>query len=276
MGDLNDIKLLEKIDLYIFNKLSKEERIDFEKLMNEDESLKEEVFIQKQLYSAFGNDSVLNNPKFPLEETEKIQNELQSDKLKDISLKIKNAGIEFSQTRKIDHTTNLKSKKTFSFKLSIAASISILIASCIYYFMSQTSMNSYYNEYNDWNSLPSFSEQGSHEINLFLKGENLFQQQNFSDAIQAFEKTPHNTLYYPYSLLYIGACYERLDNNNEALKYFQKAASLSNFDEKSRAYWYQFLLYLKIEDKENAIRMQKIILEDDQNYNYKIASKIDL
>ncbi len=76
--------------------------------------------------------------------------------------------------------------------------------------------------------------------------------------------------------MYIGASYEQLNENERALVSFDKLTQLTDFEEYSKGYWYKLLLYLKLNNRQKALEMKAIILENKNNYNYKKALELDL
>lgn len=271
MGNVNDLELFEQIDNYLNNKLSIKEKNDFEEKMAINEKLREEVMIQKHLFATFGNKNIDSNFGFNEGELHKINQHINSAELQNLSKKIKEIGVSYSQEQQ-----KKKPKQNNFLRYLVAASITIIFAS-LFYFQNSNNLHSYYEEYNNWNTLPSFTEKSDNAtINQFTLGENLFHEKKYNEAITQFIKIDKNDQFYPYSLLYIGASYEQLNENQKAIQVFQQVSKLNTFEEKSKGLWYEFLIYLKLEDREKAKTISKIILEDQNNYNYEKTLQIKL
>jgi tetratricopeptide (TPR) repeat protein len=76
--------------------------------------------------------------------------------------------------------------------------------------------------------------------------------------------------------MYIGASYDKLNKNDNALIVFDKLSKSPNFDGYSRGYWYKLLIYLKEDKRDKAIEIKNIILKNNYNFNYEKAKKIKL
>ncbi len=104
----------------------------------------------------------------------------------------------------------------------------------------------------------------------------MFKNKEYKEAITTLTTIETNDEFYPYALLYIGASYEQLNENERALVSFDKLTQLTDFEEYSKGYWYKLLLYLKLNNRQKALEMKAIILENKNNYNYKKALELDL
>ena len=262
MGSPITIEILEQIDRYLNGELSDSETVAFEKLIANDVLLQDEVKIQKHLFA------IHNTTKMNLGEQEQdiatlalLKEKLKSTALQELSQKIRKAGQE--------HTSLIRKKKSKTKYLyyTIAASIAIVFSATLYFINASNGLNTYYQDNVNWEELPSFAVKGASE-NSFNEGETLFKKKDYPAAIASFSKIDTSNELYPYSLLYIGASYEQLNENEKALATFDKVTKLTNFEAYSQGYWYKLLLYLKIQDKQNALAMKTIILEDKNNYNY--------
>ena len=146
----------------------------------------------------------------------------------------------------------------------------------ISFFLNQyETTESYYKKYAQWNDLPSFIEKGV-AANLFVKGELLFKEKKYQEAITTLSTIDSKDVYYPFALMYIGASYDKLNENAKAIATFLRLSQLTSFEEYSKGYWYEFLIHLKMSNQEEAKKVQSIILKDSSNYNYAIAKDIEL
>lgn len=267
MGTAITIEIIEQINQYLKGTLPEEERLLFEKKLVEDETLREEVIIQKQLFFLQG----VETKELPFGFDNKadvldIQNKLQSEEYKLLSAKIRNA------SRATKNKSN--TKKSIWYKYAVAASI-VLVFGIVFYFNSSNSLENYYHENVNWEELPSFIEKGNAE-NDFQKGENFFKNKAYKNAIIAFKKVSSNDQLYPFALMYLGASYERNNEDDKAIQTFQELSKLTSFEEHSKGYWYELLIYLKQNNTEKAKQIKAIILQDSNNYNYNEVQKIKL
>jgi hypothetical protein len=253
-------ELLEKIDNYLKGLLSAEDSVEFEKKIQSDSQLKEIVIIQQGLFTINNNENSKkiskNNYSASIKHYKEQINDDENQKLLSI---IKKAGENYNNKNKV-------SKKSL-LKYSVAASIAILF-STFFYINSNNNLKNYYEANINWDELPSYTSKGNDSIINFTKGEKLFRDKKFEKAISTFNLIPTSNKLYPYSLLYIGASYEQLNQNEKALEIFEKVSKLQNFEEYSKGYWYQLLIFLKLDNKESAIKMRSLILKDSSNFNY--------
>jgi len=261
---------LDIIDQYLKGTLTEAETLDFEKRMATDAALREEVIIQKQLFAIhdFPTKKGIKNEAYT-EELQLLNEKLQTEEYQALSRKIRKVGKEQNLGKRV-----FKKKKKSYFIYSIAATIAILLTTFLI-FNRQPSLNYYYNKNVNWEELPSFIVKGQTE-DIFTKGEALFKNKEYKEAITTLTTIETNDEFYPYALLYIGASYEQLNENEKALVSFDKLTQLTDFEEYSKGYWYKLLLYLKLNNRQKALEMKAIILENKNNYNYKKALELDL
>ncbi len=267
MGTAMTIEIIEQINQYLKGTLPEDEKQLFEKKLVEDETLREEVIIQKQLFLLQGVDT--NDLPFDYDNKSDllvIQNKLQSEEYKLLSAKIRKASVE-AKNKPTQH-------KNYWLKYAVAASI-VLVFGVLFYFNSQNSLENYYHENVNWEELPSFVEKGQSE-NDFSNGEILFKKGEYTKAIESFNKIESSNELYPYSLMYIGASYDLLNENNKAIETFDSLSSLTSFQESSRAHWYKLLIYMKQNNKDKTLEMRTIILKDSSNFNYTKAKNLKL
>ena len=77
----------------------------------------------------------------------------------------------------------------------------------------------------------------------------------------------------PNVVLYLGVSNLELNNYDKALLNFEKLIQSNSID-KSKGYWYKTLTYLKMDDRNLAIKELKIIVENPSNYNYNKAKEL--
>lgn len=270
MGRILTEELLDKIDQYLKGELSELERLSFEKLLQEDEQLQEDVIIQKQLFAMHGTSTTdISSNETDFEAIALLKEKLKTDEYLHLSNKIRTIGNE----NRISNGKPRK-RKTHYLNYFIAASVTIFFAT-LFFFNSESSLESYYSENVNWENLPSFIDKGN-ALDNFTKGEIAFKKKEYKSAILSFENIETTNELYPYSLMYIGASYDVLNENEKALDYFNKLSQLTEFEEHTKGFWYQLLIHLKLDNKEKANEISKIILKDKNNYNYQETQNMKL
>jgi hypothetical protein len=260
-------ELLETIDNYLKGILSEAENLAFEKQMKIDAELEETVKIQKQLFQLHDFNTIeIPTKKDNQEDLTHYKNQLRTKENIDLQNKIREIGINHTKT-------NSRIKKNY-LKYYIAASIALIFGTFIF-LNSNSSLESYYKENVNWEELPSFIDKGQTE-NYFTKGEGLFKNKEYLMAIESFKKIDTNNELYPYALMYIGASYDQLNQNQKAINTFDTLSKLVNFQEHSKGYWYKMLIFLKQNKKEKALEMKNIILKDQNNFGYDEAIQLKL
>lgn len=262
-------QLLDKIDQYLKGSLNDTERAIFKEKISKDKELEEEVILQKQLLNTIHDKkwiSIKNDP--DNEELSKIKEQLNSKEYRDASSLIRKIGQATKETKKAP-------VRKLYYRYAIAIAAIFLIFFSVLFIKSSSELNTLYTDYTHWNKeLPSFVEQSS-ATNSFSKGEIAFRNKNYKEALEHFMTIKKENQQYPYALMYIGAAQELLENNKEALQAFDDLIALKKNEEHTKGYWYKLLIYLKLDDKENAKNMVTMIINDQKNYNYAKALEIE-
>jgi len=250
--------LLKKIDQYIKGGLNATDLANFENELLENEKLREEVRLQRQLHYTIGDKnwvSIMDD--YDNKDLLIVKKQFESDKYKTTSRVIRQVGLDFKKQTKTK-------VKLYKYVASIAALFLIIIS----LFIINKDSNTFYEDNANWNEeLPSFVEQNA-TINIFSKGEVAFKTRKYNEALQYFKAIEKNNQYYPYALMYLGATYELNDENDKALMAFDTLIALTSFEEHTRGYWYKLLIYSKLNDKHSFQKTINIILKNNQNYNY--------
>lgn len=264
-----DIDTLDLIDQYLRDTLSETEKKAFEKRIATEENLQEEIVIHQQLLAIHEQKQVsLANSSYP-KELALMKKKLREENYVKLSQKIKAIGKNQQQIA----THRLKRKKTVNWFYSVAASLVVLIG-LFFIFNKPKDLPNYYENYVNWEELPSFTVKGDPE-ELFEKGEIFFKNKEYKNAVATLAIIEPEDKWYPFALLYLGASYDQLNENEKAIATFQKLASLTTSEEYSKGYWYQLLLYLKTNQKEKALEMKTKILANPNHYKYKEATELD-
>ncbi|WP_298419855.1 hypothetical protein [uncultured Kordia sp.] len=259
--------LLAEMHRYLNDEMNELERKRFEQKLANDEELKQELVLEKELREALHEDSDYNifQNNQNNEELTKLKTKLRSDEYQQLSNAIKNVGTEYLEEKTVKPRTNY-------YKYAMIAAVLILFCG-IYFSQVNTSLDSYYDANVNWSELPSFIEKGQQE-NLFSQGELAFRASNYEEAISKFSKIESSHESYVFSLQYLGASYDILNKNEEAIATFQKLSKSGNSNEHSKGYWYETLIYLKMNNKEKTIISLKNLTKKSKNYKYKEALKL--
>lgn len=267
MGIIITAELLETIDNYLKGELSQIERSNFEKQVNENKELEELVFIQKKLFELNNFNAKNENLNVDyIEDYNYYKQQLMKEENQELFAKINDIGRKENQVK--------YGKKRGYLKYYIVASIAVFF-SIVFLLTSNYSLENYYDDNVNWEELPSFVSK-EQSVNHFTKGETFFKNNNYEKAILAFSAIKSDDELYPYSLMYIGASYDKLNKNDDAIRTFDKLVTLKKFEEYSRGYWYKLLIYLKENNRSKAIEMRSIILQNTSNFNYEKAKNLKL
>lgn len=265
MGIIITAELLETIDNYLKGKLSEIECSNFEKQIKENKELEEVVYIQKKLFEINDFDTIdVKRSVDYNEDYNYYKQQVMKEENQVLFAKIREIGQKENQVK--------FGKKRAYLKYYIAASVAVFF-SVIFLLTSNSSLENCYYENVNWDELPSFVSK-EQAVSDFTKGETFFKNNDFEKAILIFSTIQPTNELYPYSLMYLGASYDKLNRNDKALQVFDKLIKLQNFEEHSRGYWYQLLIYLKENNKGKAVEVRNIILKDDSNFNYEKAKNL--
>jgi len=266
MSSNQEDKMHEMIDAYIFDRMSLEDKLSFENKIANDVSLKEEVLIYKSLKESFNeNDWHTLNKRNHNESFENISNALKSETFQEISKNIKNVEHEYYNT--INEKQN-KSKKFYF--AAIAASLLLFVSIALPFLSGNDTLENHYNNYADWESIPSLIEKGAN-VTLI---EELYESKDYKAIISQYETIPNgNETLHAYSLLKVGASYFFIGNYEKAIQTFDTFIKLDTVAS-SRGNWYMLLVYLKQDNKKKVKETLDIILSNKNNHNYKQALKI--
>ncbi len=267
MGMIVTAELLETIDNYLKGELSEMELSNFEKQILENKELEELVLIQKKLFEVNNFDTInIERNVASDEDYNYYKEQLLKEENQELFAKIKEIGQKENQPK--------YGKKRGYLKYYIAASIAIFF-SVVFVLNSNSSLDNYYYENVNWEELPSFVSK-EQSVSNFTKAETLFRNKEHEKAILIFSSIQPDDELHPYALMYIGASYDELNKNDEALQVFDKLIKLPEFEESSRGYWYKLLIYLKENNKDKAIEMRSLILKSSSNFNYEKAKNLKL
>jgi hypothetical protein len=256
-------QLLAQIDGYLKGSLSISESDAFKKRLLNEPELQEEVRLQQQLFDTLGTEEwhtihQTNNK----ERLAALKSKIRSKEYQDLSANIRNAEVVYFNDQK---NTGTSFRKYYRY---IAAAAAIILFFGIYVTQMNSSYSSYYENHVDWSTeLPSFVEKGQ-EKNAFLEGEIAFKQEKYNEAITFFQKVTPTDELYTSSLVYLGASYDILDQNEKAIATFKKLANVDDEYERSRGNWYLAMIHLKMENKDKAIEALQKNAKDVNSHKY--------
>lgn len=260
--------LLAEMNRYLNDEMDELERKRFEQKLENDEQLKKELTLEKELRDALNENSdyTLFSGNQQNEELSALKTKLRSDEYQELSNTIKSVGKEY-----LENEEAAKPRKNYYKYISIAAVLVLCFG--IYFSQIKTSLDSYYEANVNWSELPSFTEKGQQE-DLFSQGEIAFKASNYEEAIAKFTQIETTHELYVHSLQYLGASYDLLNKNDEAIATFQKLASIGTTREHSKGNWYEALIHLKNNDKEKAIAALEKSAKNTRAFKHKEAKKL--
>lgn len=261
-------ELLDKIDAYLKGNLSPDENLYFKKEIDTNPELSELVKIQEGLFDINDYQGIKQtNKRRSSEAINHYKQQIDSDENQKLLSTIKQAGEKYNQQSAIPRRSYLK--------YYVAASIALFI-STFFFLNSSSDLETIYKNNAHWSDLPSYADKGETSETILTKGEQFFRNQEFEKAIESLKKINSTDKMYPYALLYIGASYEQLNENEKALAIFDEVIKMNDFPESSRGYWYKLLIYAKENNKEKATQIKEIISQNPDNYNYDKVKELDI
>lgn len=260
--------LLAEMNRYLNDEMNELERKRFERKLENDEKLRKELSLEKELRDVLNDndDYTLFSGNQQNEELTKLKTKLRSDEYQELSNTIKSVGKEY-----LENEEATKPRKNYYKYISLAAVLVLFFG--IYFSQINTSLDSYYEANVNWSELPSFIEKGQQE-DLFSQGELAFKASNYEKAISKFSKIEPSHESYVFSLQYLGASYDLLNKNDEAIVTFQKLTSIGNTFQHSKGNWYEALIHLKNNDKEKAIVALEKSAKNTRAFKHKEAKKL--
>ncbi|WP_299768950.1 hypothetical protein [uncultured Dokdonia sp.] len=268
MSQLFEDKRQQEIEAYIQGIMSQEQLAIFEEKLANDKDLQEDVLLQESLRDSFREDNWATVPNDTTNETlQELKTKLRDDSYTSISKTIKEVGVDYQQKMLNEEK---KQGKRLYYRMAIAAMVILL---CALPFLINSQLHSDYDQYANWDSLPSLREKGDTQAKI-IEGESLYLSGNYEEAIQYLKANIDTSdPYYSYALIYLGASYFQIDKLEEAHQAYD-ALIATNTLQSSYGYWYKLLMYLKVENTEKTNEMLTLILSNPDHYNYTKAKEI--
>lgn len=262
-----DDKIYEQIESYLNDQMNESEKASFENLMNNDDELASFVDTYTTLDEVFNENEWNVKSNASVQEVKTLANEFRSNDVLTLSESIRDIQRQGNQPEAT------KRKKSYFYIISSAVAVAAVVT--LFYFSFMQSITAYdaFEQYHNWEALPSFVEKGDSE-DMLSKAETLFEEEKYQESLAIFkEYEQQNTSYDPKIQLYIGVCHLELNDYTKAIKTFN-ALQKSNTIDNHKAYWYTALTYLKQNDAENAKKALTTLLQKSSNYNYEKAKEL--
>lgn len=256
----------DQIASYINNEMNEAEKTAFEALLKDDNELASFVETCASLDSVYNENTWNIKSNASVAEVKALANEFRSDDVITLSETIRNI------QKQDNSSTTKKNKKTYFYLISSAVTIAAVMTLFYFTFMQYLTGSEAFEEYHNWNTLPSFVEKGDVE-DTPAKAEGLFEAGKYQEALAIFIENAKSTTYDPNIHLYIGVCYVELENYPKAMQTFDELLNSNTLDN-HKGYWYKALTYLKQNDAENAKKILQTLVQDANNYNYEKAKEL--
>lgn len=250
------------IERYLRMEMTPEEQALFEKSLEENSEIKEQVALYKALYSVPDNDDWL---------------EFKGDPdivKKEASLFRSQETLQFSERlKKFRNSKSKKKKKVFNIRLLSTVAAAILIAIFILY-PRDLDPSSLFDQYHNWDELPSYVSKGDSNSDAYKELELLFRAKEYQKIITQTDKFDSSIYEFDQqAILFVGAAHLELNQYKEALKVFDILIQSNSIDA-HKGYWYSALTFLKQGNKEKAIEVLEIISNNTTYYKHNIAKEL--
>lgn len=263
-----DDQTYARIASYLNNQMDEAEKTAFEALLESDAELASFLETYKTLEGVYNEEKWTVKTTASVEEVKKLAHQFRTDDVLDLSKKIRAIQQE-------NHVQKSPKRKTYFYYISSAVAVAAIFTLFYFSFMQSLSPNEAFEQYHNWNTLPSFQDKGiagDTKANL-IKAETLFEEGKYKEALTLFSSTTKNIDYNPNAALYIGISQLELQQYSEALKTFDVLKNSDAID-KHKAHWYTALIYLKQGDAEKAKNTLEILIQNPTYYNYEKAQKL--
>lgn len=263
--DTNQEKYHEQISAYLRDELLPEEKILFEKSLEQDPELLQEFKIHQELFAQVEDNKYIDVPwGYDTEDVRVLATYFRSKEAEKLKKTIQKAQNNFQTPKK----TGIW-RKNIVFSLLVAASIIVLVL--VYTFNSKPSATEMYVKYSKWEDLPSLTSRGTD--NKLAQGEQLFVDKKYKESYKIFAAVPQKEQQ-PSVLIYLGICALELNQLDEAFYYFELLKNTDAIDS-SKAYWYLALTYLKQNKKEKATSILQELVSGNHYNNTEARELLD-
>ncbi len=251
------------IERYLRKEMTPEEQTLFEKNIEEDPNLKEQIALYIALYSVPENDDWF---------------EFKGDSnivKKEASLFRSQETLAFSgRLKKFRDTTNPKQKKKI-FNIQLLSTVAAVIIIAIFIFYPKNyDPSSLFEEYHNWDELPSYVSKGDSNSDTHKELELLFRAKEYQNIITQ-SSTLDASVYEldQQAILFVGVAHIELNQYEKALKIFDSLLQSNSIDA-HKGHWYKALTFLKQENKGKAIEVLEIISNNPTYYKHDEAKEL--
>lgn len=253
---------LKKIDRYLMKQMSSEEENLFEEQMSNDDSLRKEVELSKEINHYLSDEK--SSSKIPNNEfVDKTRAFIKSDEAKQFKAKILKIG---------NRKTTPKPSKRRSFLIAASIAIFIAIISSFFFFNEDNSQKLYAEFYNQ-NDLPTFTKRDG-IVSILKDGEVAFLDKDYKKATQLFTAYLNETENPdPNVFIFRGASNMMTDHFDSAISDFDKMINSNHIDH-LRGRWFKALTFLKMNDKIRARTSLEKITKNSSNFRYNEALEL--
>ncbi|MFT5890986.1 MAG: tetratricopeptide (TPR) repeat protein [Dokdonia sp.] len=254
----------KNIERYFNNDLTNEELLAFEERLKTSSSLREWVGIYKDL-DLINNEEEWIHFKGDLSVLKKEVAQFQSKETKVFSNQLK--------TWREEQKEDLPKIKRHWLRPFITSAAAVLLIAIFLLYPKNNDLPSLYNQYNNWDDLPSLTVKGANEDTV-IQLERSFKAKDYQDVIERTEvllETPNNAISQIH--LYQGVAYMEVTSYDKAITTFD-ALIQSNTIDFHKGYWYKALVFLKQEQKENCIKILEIIAANPTYFKHQEAKRL--
>ncbi|WP_108869652.1 tetratricopeptide repeat protein [Aquimarina aquimarini] len=261
--------LEKEIEAYLNGEMTLDQRKIFEKKVADDSEVKKELELYIEMNTIYDEtdwevtSSAIQHPKVLQHETF-----LKSDKGKSIKKSIANAEKVYFDKEK----SNRRKQYFLRYAISIAA-VLILGIYITSKFGTTMDHNNLYMKHKNWEELPSLTSRGNNTD--LTKGEKMFKQQNYQEAVKIFKKHQLESSedINPQIVVYVGVAYLELEQHKLAIESFEQLKESNTLDA-TKAYWYLALTYLKMNQESKAKENLQILAGDTTAYKHQEALEL--
>lgn len=233
------------IDNYLRGLLTEEELIAFELKLQSDDEFRRNVALEQALWSS-QNDADWSFATYKNDEIKTYIKLLEESDLQNLKKSLKQINSEFNE--------DASKSRSYKFYYLAAASIAILITLSVF-FNQDVSNQELVDKYLSTADLPSLVSRGHSEADILIQAQELFENENYQDALNIFRPALETRRNDPSIYLYTGIAQMKLMKFTEAEITFDNLVNSQLLDAQ-KGYWYKALLFLE----QNRIDETKVIL----------------
>lgn len=260
----------KEIESYLSGKLSPEKTTQFEKRIENDKELAENVSLLTSINLHLINKSFLDE--YNLSNNKAISNFIVSEEATELKQDLFNVNEKYQEDQVVSNGKTSKDRLIY-FLISTAALL--IFALFAFNLFTKDSAQDLYASYYQLKDLPSFTKRSTDNESL-SEATKLFKIGRYDESLQLFDgyvfatDTENiNGLVFIYKAL-IYSEQGKLKKAIQQLNILEDSKSIDS----GRALWYKSLIHLKFDKKEDAKRLLRKLLANPQNYKFKEAQDL--